>query len=71
MESWRLVWREGICPCLATPGLEALRDALRADDRRLTQGSSTTPPPNLCVQDWPVEAACVHRLLRLAGRRAL
>jgi hypothetical protein len=23
----------------------------------LTQGSTTTPPPLMCVQDWPVEAA--------------
>src|SRR5205814_4865596 len=42
----------------STAGLESLRDALRADDPRLTQGSTTTPPPLMCVQDWPVEAAC-------------
>ncbi len=29
-----------------------------SDDPRLTQGSTTTPPL-MCVQDWPVEAACV------------
>lgn len=58
MESWRLVWRNGFVPVLATPALEALREALRSDDPRLTQGSTTTPPPLLCVQDWPVEAAC-------------
>lgn len=58
MESWRLVWRNGFVPVLATAALEALRDALRSDDPRLTQGSTTTPPPLLCVQDWPVEAAC-------------
>lgn len=28
------------------------------DDPRLTQGSTTTPPPLMAVQDWPVEAAC-------------
>ena len=33
-------------------------DALTGDDPRLTQGSTTTPPPLMCVQDWPVEAAC-------------
>ena len=43
---------------LSTPGLVALREALRADDTRLSQGSTTTPPPLMCVQDWPVEAAC-------------
>jgi hypothetical protein len=58
MESWRTVWREGFAPSLSTAGLEALRNALAADDPRLTQGSTTTPPPLMCVQDWPVEAAC-------------
>jgi len=58
MESWRLVWRNGFAPVLSTAGLEALREALQLDDPRLTQGSTTTPPPLACVQDWPVEAAC-------------
>jgi hypothetical protein len=52
------VWRDGFVPVLSTAGLAALRDALRADDPRLAQGSTTTPPPLMCVQDWPVEAAC-------------
>src|SRR5438105_4209343 len=59
MESWRKVWREGLAPHLSTPGLEALRRALASDDSRLLQGATTTPPPLQCVQDWPVEAACV------------
>jgi hypothetical protein len=58
MESWRKVWREGVEPLLSTEGLDALRRALVQDDARLLQGSTTTPPPLLCVQDWPVEAAC-------------
>ncbi len=58
MESWRLVWRDGFVPVISTPGLEALRTALQDDDPRLTQGSTTTPPPLMSVQDWPVEAAC-------------
>ncbi len=58
MESWRKVWREGIEPLLTTQGLEALRIALVADDVRLLQGATCTPPPLMCVQDWPVEAAC-------------
>src|SRR5262245_62695694 len=58
MESWRKVWRDGFAPMLSTAGLGALRDALRADDGRLLQGSTTSPPPLMCVQDWPVEAAC-------------
>ncbi len=59
MESWRKVWRDGLAPHLSTPGLEALRRALLGDDVRLLQGATTTPPPLQCVQDWPVEAACV------------
>lgn len=58
MEAWRLVWRRGLAPELSTAGLEALREALIADDPRLTQGSTTTPPPLMTVLDWPVEAAC-------------
>ncbi|HEY7329013.1 MAG TPA: hypothetical protein VH592_15325 [Gemmataceae bacterium] len=58
MESWRKVWREGVAPLLSTTGLEALQSALKNDDARLLQGSTTTPPPLQCVQDWPVEAAC-------------
>jgi hypothetical protein len=58
MERWQHVWREGFTPFLPTSGLLALRDALEMDDPRLTQGSTTTPPPLLCVQDWLVEAAC-------------
>jgi len=56
MESWKLVWRKGFAPVLSNKGLTALRDALRSDDLRLVQGSTTTPPPLLCVHDWPVEA---------------
>jgi hypothetical protein len=57
-ESWRLVWRQGFAPIIPTASLLALRDALRIDDPRITQGSTTTPPPLLCVADWPAEAAC-------------
>lgn len=58
MESWRKVWRAA-APMLTTEGLVALWDALRADDPRLLQGATTTPPPLVAVQDWPVEAACL------------
>ena len=58
MESWRKVWREGFAPLLSTAGLESLRDALKADDGRLLQGATSSPPPVMCVRDWPVEAAC-------------
>jgi hypothetical protein len=58
VETWRKVWRIGVAPQLSTRGLEALRDALVADDPRLMQGATTTPPPMQCVLDWPVEGAC-------------
>src|SRR5262245_19951988 len=58
MESWRKVWREGVEPLVSTEGLEALREALTNDDPRLLQGATSSPPPLMCVQEWPVEAAC-------------
>jgi hypothetical protein len=59
MESWRVVWRDGFAPVMPTAGLMALRQALKTDDARVVQGATTQPPPLMCVQDWPVEAACV------------
>jgi hypothetical protein len=59
MESWKIVWRDGISDQLSTAGLESLCRALVADDPRLLQGATTTPPPLACVTDWPVEAACL------------
>jgi hypothetical protein len=58
MESWRKVWRDGLAPLASTGQLEALRDALAGDDPRLLQGATTNPPPLLCLEDRPVEAAC-------------
>jgi len=59
MASWRKVWRKGIAPLLSNEALDALGRGLLHDDARLLQGATTTPPPLQCVQDWPVEAACV------------
>ena len=58
-EAWRHVWRKGLAPTLTDDNLEALRKALAEDDARLVQGATTQPPPLMCVQDWPVEAACL------------
>lgn len=58
LESWRTVWRNGFVPSLSTECLQALRKGLEADDPRLTQGCTTSPPPLMCAQDWPVEAGC-------------
>jgi hypothetical protein len=58
MESWRKVWRDALAPLLPTKGLEALQKALIADDKQLIQGSTTSPPPLQCVEDYPLEGAC-------------
>lgn len=55
---WKKVFREGVAPLISDEGLLALRQALIEDDQRLIQGATTTPPPLMCVEDWPVEAAC-------------
>lgn len=56
LPAWQHVWRNGFSSSIATAGLVALQAALEADDPRLIQGSTTSPPPLLCVQDWPIEA---------------
>jgi hypothetical protein len=58
-QAWRHVWRKGVAPLLSPEALAALAAALAADDPRLLQGATTTPPPLNCVGHWPVEAACV------------
>ncbi len=58
MESWRMVWREGVVPLLKYQHLRVLEDALENDSPELLQGATTTPPPLQCVRDWPCEAAC-------------
>lgn len=59
MESWRQVWRDGFAKVLPVDGLISLAEALKTDDPRLHQGATTTPPPLMCVQDWPCEGANV------------
>lgn len=58
IESWRKVWRSGFAPILPTAGLRFLADLLRTDDPRLRQGCTTSPPPLICVKDWPCEGGC-------------
>ncbi len=58
MESWRMVWREGIAPQLSTAGLRALRRALLDNDPALVQGTATLPPPLHCNREEPVCGAC-------------
>lgn len=58
-ESWRHVWRRGFAPQLSLRQLDALRQGLEADDPRLMQACTTSPPPLECVSDWPCEGACL------------
>lgn len=57
-DKWRKAWRVGFAPLFSDGLLWQLLEACETDDVRLTQGSTTTPPPLMCVADWPVEAAC-------------
>jgi hypothetical protein len=59
MESWRKVWREGVVHQISTNGLKALGRALAEDDGSLMQEATTSPPPLQCMQDCPVEGACL------------
>jgi len=58
MEAWRKVWREGFAGQFSDKGLVALAKALELDEKRLLQGSTTSPPPLECCAAWPVEASC-------------
>lgn len=69
MESWRKVWREGVAPLLSREQLERLRSGLELDDPKLIQGATTTPPPLMCVQDWPCEAGCALAYCAMNGGR--
>src|SRR5438132_960100 len=53
IESWRMVWRDGIAPALSTAALQSLHTALVADDPRLIQGLNTEPPPVQSERDHP------------------
>jgi len=59
MESWRIVWRNGVAPLLSREQLERLKVALETDDQRLLQGATCSPPCLACVADWLCEATCL------------
>lgn len=56
LESWRLVLRDGFLPGWSSDVLEKAIVLLEADSPKIVQGSTTTPPPLMCMQDWAVEA---------------
>ena len=58
MTTWLEGWRNGIAPLMTKDGLEALREALRRDDRRLAQGVISLPIALDDADRAPVEAAC-------------
>jgi hypothetical protein len=58
VEAWRAALRIGFIPQWSLEQLIVLKEALLKDDPALTQGSTTTPPPLMSVQEWPVEACC-------------
>ncbi len=55
---WQYTWRHGFAPQMTAEQLDSLRAVLAADDGRLLQGGTSSPPPLRCVEDWEVEAAC-------------
>lgn len=57
MESWRLVWREGIAPNLPLLGLLLAARALAENSVEIVQGATTSPPPLLALVDQPAQAA--------------
>lgn len=57
-EAAKKVWVEGFQSQFSTEALQSLAEALEVDDPRLTQGSTTVPPPLMCFQDWAVEGCC-------------
>lgn len=58
MDLWEKVLRDGFLPAMSRPAVESLLEACRTDDPRLTQGSTTTPPPLMCVQNEQCQGAC-------------
>lgn len=72
MESWRTVFRAFAQAVLNDPridahlGLTRVRDMLRDDHPGIQQGCTTTPPPLMCVQDWPMEAGDLLAVLGAA-----
>ena len=58
MEMWRRVWRDGLTARLSARALAALRAALLADDPRLVQGTTCSPPALQALCERRVETAC-------------
>jgi hypothetical protein len=58
MEMWRRVWRDGLAPRMSPRALATLHSALLADDPRLVQGTTCSPPALQALCDRRVETAC-------------
>lgn len=59
IEPWRRAWRDGFQSQFSDRQLRLLLKALKLDDPELVQGETISPPPLQCVEDWPVERACI------------
>lgn len=57
MTAWRNAWRVGYYPLMSNEAVKAILDGLLADDEKIIQSATTSPPPLQCVQDWPCEGA--------------
>lgn len=57
--SWKKIMMECLLPKLSENTIKKLEKALESNDPKLLQGATTSPPPLVCVQDWPMEAACL------------
>src|SRR5688500_14367475 len=58
MESWRSVWRRGLCPLLSVKALEVLRKGLAEDDQALLQGQTTEPLGLGILSGRSIRGAC-------------
>ena len=58
MTAWETVFRNGFLPSMTIEEIKFLREGCVKDDDRLRQGSTTSPPPMMCVQDWRCEGGC-------------
>lgn len=61
--------REDGQPFLSTTGLRKLAHALAQNDLRLIQGTTTSPLPLACTQDWPVEGSCPWAFILWQGEQ--
>jgi hypothetical protein len=55
--AWQRAWR-AIAQVLSIQALDALRNALLSDDKRLLQGVTSDPPALQCLAGCPIKGGC-------------